>query len=85
MSSFRLCTRKKVFYFSLLLLFTSCQERITYKWSEINESLGKLQDAREELRSVISELEYIEYDCSDLEAVDANLKRVERIIDSRFY
>lgn len=66
------------------LLFTSCEEKITYGWGDINESLGLLQDAREELKDEISDLEYEGYDTSDLEAIDERLRKVERILDSKF-
>lgn len=72
------------FFLTVLFIFSSCQERISYKWGEINESLGQLQDAREELRSTISYLEYEGYDCSELEDIDSRIKKVEQILDRRF-
>ena len=77
--------RKIAFMFITLFLLTSCEERITYKWSEINVSLGQLQDAREELQSVISDLEYEDFDTSKLEEVDDRLRKVEKILDSNFF
>ena len=67
------------------LLFTSCEDKITYGWGDINESLGLLQDARNELQDEISDLEYEGYDTSDLEKIDERLKKVERILDRKFY
>lgn len=67
------------------LLFTSCEEKITYGWGDINESLGLLQDARDELKDEISDLEYEGYDTSDLEKIDEQLRKAEDIIDSNFY
>lgn len=67
-----------------ILLLSSCQERVTYKWSEINESLGELQKARNELQDEISNLESEGYDCSQLEEIDARLKKVENILDEHF-
>ena len=66
------------------LLFTSCEEKITYGWGDINESLGLLQDARNELKDEISDLEYEGYDTSDLEEIDERLRKVERILDRKF-
>ena len=66
------------------LLFTSCEEKITYGWGDINESLGLLQDARNELKDEISDLEYEGYDTSDLEKIDERLKKVERILERKF-
>ena len=66
------------------LLFTSCEEKITYGWGDINESLGLLQDARNELKDEISDLEYEGYDTSDLEKIDERLRKVERILDRKF-
>lgn len=66
-------------------LFTSCEETISYEWSDINESLGLLQDARNELEDEISDLEYDGYDTSDLEEIVKRLKKVERILDRKFY
>ena len=77
--------RKIAVVFTVLLTFTSCQERITYKWGDINESLGQLQDARNELESVISDLEDNGYDCSELDNIDTRLKKVENILDANFY
>ena len=68
----------------IIVALTSCQERIVYKWGEINESLGQLQDAREELKSAISDLEYEGYDCSELENIDKRLKKVEGILEEHF-
>ena len=65
-------------------LFTSCEEKISYGWGEINESLGLLQDAREELEEEISNLEYEDYDTSELENIDDRLKKVERILEKSF-
>ncbi len=76
-----------VFNVALLLstlLFTSCEEKITYGWGDINESLGLLQDARNELKDEISDLEYEGYDTSDLEEIDERLRKVERILDRKF-
>ena len=76
-----------VFNVALLLstlLFTSCEEKITYGWGDINESLGLLQDARNELKDEISDLEYEGYDTSDLEKIDERLRKVERILDRKF-
>lgn len=79
----RLNMRRIVFLFILFTL-SSCQERINYKWSEINESLSQLQDAREELKSAISDLEDEGYDCSELENIDSRLKKVEGILEEHF-
>ena len=65
-------------------LFTSCEEKISYGWGEINESLGLLQDAREELEEEISNLEYEDYDTSELENIDDRIKKVERILEKSF-
>lgn len=76
-----------VFNVALLLstlLFTSCEEKIAYGWGDINESLGLLQDARNELKDEISDLEYEGYDTSDLEEIDERLRKVERILDRKF-
>ena len=73
------------FLLSFLFVLTACEERITYKWSEINESLGLLQDAREELEDEISYLEGRGYDTYELESVDDNLKRVERFLNEYFH
>ena len=70
---------------STIFVLTSCEERITYKWSEINESLGLLQDAREELKEEISYLEDRGYDTYELESIDDKLKKVERIIGEHFH
>lgn len=67
------------------LLFTSCEDKITYGWGDINESLGLLQDARNELQDEISDLDYEGYDTSDLEKIDERLKKVIRILDRKFY
>jgi len=76
---------KKVFILIIAtFVFSSCEERINYKWGEINESLGLLQDARNELQNTISDLESAGYDSSELEGIDNRLKKVERILDSRF-
>ncbi len=69
---------------STIFVLTSCEESITYKWSEINESLGLLQDAREELEEEISDLEDKGYDTYELESIDENLKRIERILEKHF-
>ena len=76
-----------VFNVALLLstlLFTSCEEKIAYGWGDINKSLGLLQDARNELKDEISDLEYEGYDTSDLEEIDERLRKVERILDRKF-
>ena len=70
---------------STIFVLTSCEERITYKWSEINESLGLLQDAREALKEEISDLEDRGYDTSELESIDNKLNKVERIIGEHFH
>ena len=70
---------------STIFVLTSCEERITYTWSEINESLGLLQEAREELQEEISVLESRGYDTYKLESIDNNLKKVERIIGEYFH
>ena len=70
---------------STIFVLTSCEESITYKWSEINESLGLLQDAREELEEEISDLEDKGYDTYELESIDENLKRIERILEKHFH
>ena len=70
---------------STIFVLTSCEESITYKWSEINESLGLLQDAREELEEEISDLEDKGYDTYELESIDDKLKKVERIIGEHFH
>lgn len=67
-----------------ILMLTSCQEHIRYTWGNINESLGQLQDAREELKSEISNLESEGYDCSQFEEIDARLEKVENILDEHF-
>jgi hypothetical protein len=67
-----------------LFVFTSCEEKITYGWGDINESLGQLQKARNELKSEISNLEYEGYDTSSLEDIDNRLKKVENILDEHF-
>lgn len=67
-----------------LLFFTSCEEKIRYEWGEINESLGQIQDAREELKEEISNLEYEGYDTSELEDIDNHLEKVERILAKHF-
>jgi hypothetical protein len=66
------------------LLFTSCEEKITYGWGDINESLGLLQEARKDLKTEISNLESERYDASELEDIDNRLKRVESILDQHF-
>ena len=80
---------KKLLRLAILLItlfvFTSCEDKITYGWGDINESLGLLQDAREELKDEISDLEYEGFDTSDLEEIDERLEKVERILDSKFY
>lgn len=58
--------RRFLCLFLILFAFTSCEESISYKWSEINESLGQLQDAREELGKTITKLESEGYDCFEL-------------------
>lgn len=70
---------------STVFVLTSCEERITYKWSEINESLGLLQEAREELEEEISDLEDRGYDTYELESIDDNLRKVERILGEHFH
>ena len=75
---------RKIAFLFILFSFSSCQERINYKWSEINESLGQLQEAREELKSAISDLEYEGYDCSELEKIDNRLKKVEGLLEEHF-
>ncbi len=82
--SLRLSMLPMAFLFTTLL-FTSCEEKITYGWGEINESLGLLQDARNELQNEISNLEYKGYDTSDLEKIDERLEEVETILDRKFY
>lgn len=67
-----------------LFVFTSCEEKIIYGWGEINESLGLVQYCREELKDEISDLEHKGYDTSDLEEIDEQLSKVERILDSKF-
>ena len=67
-----------------LFVFISCEEKITYEWSDINESLGLLQEARKDLKIEISNLESNEYDSYELEAIDERLKKVERILDKNF-
>ena len=67
------------------LFFTSCEEKITYGWGDINESLGLLQDVREDLKDEISDLEDEGYDTSDLQEIDERLRKIERILDRKFY
>jgi len=69
---------------SALFIFTSCEEKITYGWGDINESLGLLQEARKDLKTEISNLESEGYDASELEDIDNRLKRVESILDQHF-
>ena len=73
------------FIITFLFVLSSCEEKIPYKWSEINDSLGELDKARKELKSEISNLEDEGYDCSELESIDNRLKKAEKILDSRFY
>jgi hypothetical protein len=76
---------KKLFILlSALFIFTSCEEKITYGWGDINESLGLLQEARKDLKTEISNLESEGYDASELEDIDNRLKRVESILDQHF-
>ena len=84
--------KKPLFYILRLIIcvfvlstFASCEEKINYNWSDINESLGQLQKARGELKNTISDLESEGYDCSELENIDNRLKKVERILDEHFY
>ena len=70
---------------STVFVLSSCEERITYKWSEINKSLGLLQDARDELKEEISYLEDRGYNTYELESIDDNLKKVERILGEHFH
>lgn len=67
-----------------LFVFISCEEKITYEWSDINESLGLLQEARKDLKIEISNLESNGYDSYELEAIDERLKKVERFLDKNF-
>ena len=67
-----------------LFIFFSCEEKITYEWSDINESLGLLQEARKDLKIEISNLESNGYDSYELEAIDERLKKVERFLDKNF-
>jgi hypothetical protein len=67
-----------------LFFYSSCEEKITYGWSDINESLGLLQEARKDLKIEISNLENDGYDSSELEDIDKRLKRVESILDKHF-
>lgn len=84
--------RKVAFLLTALSIFTSChKERISYDRNEIEESLYQLQEARNELRKFVSDLEYsdfIDYDCayesdyrSKLENVDRHLEDVVSILD----
>ena len=57
---------------------------ILYKWGDINYSLGQLQDARDELESVISDLEDRGYDCSELENIDNHLENVIDVLEEKF-
>ena len=70
---------------STIFVLTSCEESITYKWSEINESLGQLQDAREKLEQEISYLEDEGYNTFELELIDDKLKKAEEIIGEHFH
>ena len=76
--------KKLIILLSALFIFTSCEEKITYGWGDINESLGLLQEARKDLKIEISNLENDGYDSSELEAIDERLKKVERILDKNF-
>lgn len=67
-----------------MLAFISCQDMIMYKWSQINYSLGELQDARNELENVISDLEYRGYDCSELENINNRLENVYDVLEAKF-
>jgi len=67
-----------------LLIFTSCEEKISYGWGDINESLGLLQEARNDLAIEISNLEAEGYDASELEDIDNRIKKVEGILEKRF-
>ena len=67
-----------------LLVFTSCEEKISYGWGDINESLGLLQEARNDLAIEISNLEAEGYDASELEDIDNRIKKVEGILEKRF-
>ena len=76
---------KKLFILlSALFIFTSCEEKITYGWGDINESLGLLQEARKDLKTEISNLESEGYDASELEDIDNRIKKVEGILEKRF-
>ena len=67
-----------------LLIFTSCEEKISYGWGDINESLGLLQEARNDLAIEISNLEAEGYDASELEDIDNRIKKVEGILEKHF-
>ena len=69
---------------STSFFLTSCEEKITYGWGDINESLGLLQEARKDLRTEISNLEDDGYDSSELEDIDNRLRKVESILDKKF-
>jgi len=75
----------KVFLLSVIFIFTSCEEKVTYGWGDINKSLGLLQEVREDLKNEISNLEDEGYDASELEIIDNRLKKVESILDKQFY
>ncbi len=70
---------------AVFVLFSSCEDSIVYRWSEINESLGLLEDARGELEYIIYELEQDGYDTYGLEGINNRLQEVEDILDSNFY
>ena len=76
--------KKLIILLSALFIFTSCEEKITYGWGDINESLGLLQEARKDLKTEISNLESEGYDASELEDIDNRLKRVENILERQF-
>ena len=81
--------KKEILKFSILLstilVLTSCTEKKTHKWSEINESLDLLQEVREELKQEIYDLEDRGYDVYGLESIDSKLEGVERLLEEYSY
>ena len=74
-----------VILLSALFFFTSCEEKITYGWSDISESLGMLHDVRKDLTIEISNLEAEGYDVSELEDIDNRLNEVECVLGEKFH
>lgn len=83
-NNFRLSVLNIAILLFALFFYSSCEEKITYGWGDINESLGLLQEVRKDLKTEISNLEGEGYDSSELEDIDKRLKRVESILDRHF-